>query len=251
MDLKLFFHPSCSASRKLIRSLHRKGLIERIELIDVSNISASGAMRYEVWSVPWLVYRGRAAAMDPIKDEEIVSIVERGEAEVPRHLETAFARAVLHSSYASALVYLHGSIEPVCSEALASAAVRHPFGGPEPEEVIKRVREAEGLLEKLLNDVMITLSMAYLRTLYWTRGLSEASPPSEGELARWLIAFSSIGRAGLPPKPFPDNERMGKLANYIRENFSSILDKVAGEQEEIMEDEEYWRILSSIREHRS
>lgn len=252
MELKLFFHPSCSASRRLIMNLLRRNLLSEIELIDVSNIASSGAMRYEVWSVPWLLYGSRAAAMDPIKDEEIVSIIERREADIPRHLETAFARAVLHSSYASALVYLHGSIEPVCSEALVSAAVRHPFGGPEPSEVILRLREAgQSFLEKLLDDVIPTLSMAYLRAFYWTQDLSDAEPPTDGELARWLLAQASIGRAGLPQKPSVSRERVGRLASYIRENFSPLLEKVAREQEELMNDEDYWEFLRSLEVQRA
>lgn len=244
--IEVFFHPSCLSSKRLIMTLHREGLLTRVRFIDVSNVAGSGAMRFEVWSVPWLVYDGRAAAMDPIKPEEMLGIIERGEADVPRHVETAFVRAVLHSSYASACVYLHGSLEPVLSESLASAAVRHPFGGPSPGEVLERVRRAgPDLLEDLMERSLITLGAAYLRAVFWT-GDSDARPPDEGEVARWLLASVSIGRVGLPRRPIPDPGRVRRLAQHIRDDFSSLLERVSKEQEEVLGDEEYWSVLRGL-----
>ena len=193
----VYFHPTCASSRKLIKGLVERGYSGRVRFVDLTKPVKL------VWSVPWVEFKGKPTATDPVSVEEVVEILE-GRARPPKHVLSAFVRTLIHSMYASSLAYLHRSLEPVMDPEFLSAATRHPLGGAPPEEV-KRVvlsREEE-VLKRYEGDLEYTLAVGYVRYLYWSGGRE----PEERELALWLLTHASFGRVGLPWDPSEVRER--------------------------------------------
>ncbi len=245
--LEIHFHPTCASSYRLVKHLHGAGILGRVRLLDVSLPGPSGAM-YGVWSVPWIVMKGRPVATDPIKPEEVEEFVLTGRMRPPRHTIGAFVRTLIHSMFASALVYLHRSLEPVMDPSFISAAVRTPAGGPDPGGVIDTLRrKEEEVLDRWMGDVAYTLAVGYVRTAYWASGRVRGEPAKE-EVASWLLSTASIGRVGLPWRPGIVSDRVGKLVDLIREGKEELQEKVKREQETILRDDEYWEILRGISE---
>ncbi len=244
VHIDLYFHPTCATSWRVLKFLHREKLLEEINTTDVTMIGPSKSL-YGIWSVPWVTIKGKPAATDPIKPEEVRDILE-GSAAVPRHRASAFIRTVLHSLLASALMYIHNSIKPLLDEGLVSAAMRSPLGGPSPKEVISELEEQENsIVERWLEDTKYTLAMGYVRTLYWVSGGKEEAP-SDREIGTWLLAAASVGRSGLPHKPQLIRDKIRDLTEYVEGNIRSLMEDVKKEQELIMNDEEYWGIVKSM-----
>ena len=244
--VRIYIHPTCMTSYRLVKRLHEDGLLDRVELVDTSMVAPSGVFEKGVWSVPWMEVDGKPAATDPVDPEEAVGIILEGWGQIPSNPAERFMETILHSMYASSLVYIHGSLRPVLSPSLASAALRTPLGGPDPHEALKAVaaREAE-LLERWMDRVMRVLGIGYVRTLWWAAGggHGELEPPSQTQVAVWLLSTAGMGRVGLPWRPYLDSGRIRRLAGFIEKGFKGLLGRVAREQEAIMGDEEYWEIL--------
>ncbi|NOZ88959.1 MAG: hypothetical protein GXO15_03450 [Crenarchaeota archaeon] len=244
----VYIHPTCATSYELVKALAGEGLLDAVELRDTS--SPGPVLRGAVWSVPWILVDGRPAATDPVSAEEAAEIIRGTWSRGVEDPVKAFMETVLHSAYAAALAYLHGSLRPVLDEALASAAVRAPLSGVEPRGVLEAVEaEAERLYGEWEDPIMRALGISYVREAWWASGgtlsrdqLRAAAAPEA--VGAWLIAKASIGRAGLPPRPLPPRERVERLASFIQRAAAGLLNRVRREQEQILGDEEYWRLLA-------
>ncbi len=243
----VYIHPTCATSYELVKTLAAEGLLDSVELRDTSIPGA--VLREAVWSVPWILVDGKPAATDPVSAGEAAEIIRGTWSRDIGDPVKAFMETVLHSAYAAALVYLHGSLRPVLDEAFASAAVRAPLSGVEPRSVLEAVEaEAERLYREWEDPIMRALGIYYVREAWWASGGSlsrdqlraAAAPEAVGA---WLIAKASIGRAGLPPKPLPPRGRVERLASFIQRAASGLVNRVKREQEQILGDEEYWRLL--------
>lgn len=244
--VRIHIHPTCMTSYRLVKKLYEENLLGKVKLVDTSLVAPSRVLESGVWSVPWVSVDGAPAATDPVDPEEVVGIVVEGRAHLPNDPAERFMETVLHSMYASSLVYMHGSLKPVYSHSLASAAARSPLGGPEPGAVLRAVAErGEELLDKWIDAFMRVLGIGYVRTLWWAAGggPGELEPPSQTQVAVWLLSAASMGRVGLPWKPYLDSGKVRRLATFIEKGFKGLLNRVAREQETIMGDEEYWEIL--------
>ncbi len=225
-------------------------LLDHATLVATTDIGPVDALGQRIWSVPWIVIDGKPAATDPIEGDELEEILVQGRGREPLSVEEAFMETVLHSAYATALAYLHGSLQPVLDTALASAAVRSPLTRINPEMVIDIVKaNKEGLYSSWEDKLMRALAVSYVRELWWaSNGFLERSQVEDNatplQVAQWLLAKASIGRNGLPLKPFPDRDRVQKLASFIRRGAAGLLNKVRHEQEKILGDKDYWRLLS-------
>jgi predicted thioredoxin/glutaredoxin len=247
LSTRIVIHPTCAASYEAVKALAREGLLEKVELITAEYPQV--VLHGSVWSVPWILVDGMPAATDPVDPGEVVEIVAGTWQRRLVDPVEAYMSTVLHSAYAAAVAYLHGSLEPVIDEALASASVRSPLSGTEPAKVVEEVKARAGELYRLWEDkIMRALGISYVRELWWaSRGelgrdeLREVSSPLH--VASWLIAKASIGRGGLPGKPLPAREKAEKLATFVRRGAAGLLAKIRREQEKILGDEEYWRIL--------
>ncbi|OWJ54558.1 hypothetical protein Pdsh_05880 [Pyrodictium delaneyi] len=246
----LYIHPTCATSYEVVRHLASKGLLDGVKLVSTSQPGASAVLREAVWSVPWLVVEGVPVATDPVSPKEVESIL-LGEGPLERSDPVQeFMEAVLHSAYAAAVSYLHGSIEPVIDTAFVSAATRAPLRGLDVEEISREIQSRAGELYAEWEDkLMRALGISFVRELWWaSRGelskekLRELASPENVGL--WLIAKASIGRNGLPDKPLPDQERLEKLAGFVQRGAAGLLSRIKREQEKILGDEEYWRLLA-------
>jgi len=231
MGVRVYFHPTCATSWRLIKGLHEEGYLKEVELVDLTKPVKL------VWSVPWVEVDGVPAATDPVKVEEVLDIL-RGRVRPPKKGVTAFVRALIHSTFASSLAYLHDSLRVVLDDDFLKAATRYPFGGAPPEEVKESVlSQEEELLDRYREDLKYTLAVGYVRYLYWSGG----EPDPKGATL-WLLTSASVGRVGLPWKPLEAREKGEDLFKLVKEN-RELYDKVKAEQEAIAEDELYWRIV--------
>jgi len=245
----LYIHPTCATSYEAVKHLAAKGLLDGIRLVSTAEPAASGVLRGSVWSVPWLVVESVPVATDPVAPGEVESIL-LGEGPLRRGDPVEeFMEAVLHSAYAAAVSYLHGSIRPVIDTAFISAATRAPLRGLDVEEVAREVAaRADELYREWEDRLMRALGISFVRELWWaTRGgvtrerLRELAAPET--LGLWLIAKASIGRNGLPDRPLPGPEKLERLASFVARGAAGLLSRVKREQERILGDEEYWRLL--------
>ncbi|MCE4601729.1 MAG: hypothetical protein F7C08_02485 [Desulfurococcales archaeon] len=245
MRVEILIHPTCATSYKVVKHLHSKRLLGKAELAPTS--SPRHAFRARVWSVPWIIVDGIPAATDPVTPEEVESIILEGKAEIPRDPVKAFMEAVLHSAYAASVAVVHGSINPVLDEDLASAALRTPLGGPSPGQL----RIHDTVYMEWSNMLVRALAISLVRELWWaTRG----SPPSLVELGNleaiagtWLLAKASIGRAGLPGDPSSREVKgAGELAEFLSKTYNSLVKRVEREQKMILGDKEYWRLIEDL-----
>lgn len=245
--VRILIHPSCAASYEAVKKLAEEGLLDRVEL--ASTAAPGEAMRLAAWSVPWVLVDGAPAATDPVEPLEVVEIATGTWSRRVEDPVAAFMSAVLHSAYAAAVAYLHGSLEPVLDPALASAAARSPLSGVEPGSVLEAVRgDAARLYAEWEDRLMRALGISFAREAWWASGgrldrealLGLASPEAVGA---WLTAKASIGRTGLPANPVPSRERLERLASFIQRGAAGLVSRVRREQERILGNEEYWELL--------
>lgn len=247
--MRIYYHPTCASSYRVLGELSRRSLLDRVELVRVSHVAPTRALAEEIWSVPWLTDDGGPLATDPIEPEEAASIVELGRARLPEEPVRAFMSAVLASLYASALTYVHGSLRAVASRRFAEAALRSRLGGPDAGELIGTIlREDPALVEDYRGKLMRTLSYGVVRTLWWAGGgVRPEEPPSEREVGLWLLSSASLGRVGLPDAPHTVASRARELAEAVRSDFERLARKVDEEQSAIMHDSEYWALVRRTR----
>ena len=245
--VRMLIHPTCAASYEAVKRLHEEGLLDRVEL--ASTAAPGEAMRLAAWSVPWVLVDGEPAATDPVDPVEVVEIATGTWARRVEDPVAAFMSAVLHSAYAAAVAYLHGSLGPVLDPALASAAARSPLSGIDPGSVLEAVQGEAGRLYTEWEDrLMRALGISYAREAWWASGGSLdrdglralATPEAVGA---WLVAKASIGRTGLPANPVPRREAVERLATFIGRGAAGLVSRIRREQERILGDKEYWALL--------
>lgn len=140
-SVEIFVHRTCPSSARLLEEIKEAGLQERVKIIDTSLLGPAGVLRYNVWSVPWMTVNGKPAAADPISLDEVEAALEGKKLVLEGDYAELFMNTVLHSSFASIQIVVHGSLDPVLDKSLASAAVRPPSSGIEPDVVLSRVKE--------------------------------------------------------------------------------------------------------------
>lgn len=246
----LIIHPTCSSSYKLILELHSSGLLAKLKVFIASE--PVYAEKYFAWSVPWLVVRDTPAAADPIILEEVKAAI-RGEALDPRNPVEAVKEALLHSGYALSVVATWGDLSPVVTPGFVSAATRAPLTGVSVADAVHVIKEKSSeILRELGGSIYRALAVIFTRDAWW----ASSGELTEDELRAvatplfikaWLLARASIGRVGLPGDPRRVSREVAEfIANFVSRNAKGLLSKVRSEQEKILGDKEYWRILSEI-----
>ncbi|RUM47267.1 MAG: hypothetical protein DSY37_03185 [Hyperthermus sp.] len=248
----VYIHPTCLASYRLIKHLHSRGLLERVEVVSTAN-SMQHVLANRVWSVPWIVVDGEPAATDPVEPLEAEAIITGAWSPTSsKGVEEAFMEAVLHSAYASSIAYVHDGLEAVVDPLLVSAAVRAPLRKVMVEDVVDRLRaKSRELWEAWRDKIMRALGISFVREYWWARGgRLEAdelrSSVNTAVIGLWLIAKASLGRSGLPSNPVPRRELVEKLARFVLRGAAGLVARVEREQNTILADSEYWRLLGSL-----
>lgn len=200
--VQILVHKTCPSSSRLLSELRSLGLEGKVEVIDTTLLGPSEALRRGVWSVPWMLVDGQPAAADPISVEEVKAALEGKRVRVEGDPAQMFMETVLHSSFASVQVVVHGSLDPVLDWSLASAAVRAPLSGINPDYVISDVeRRKSELYSEWIDKLSRMAAMAVARMLYWAKGSltrEDLESVDESLVSAILLSLASIGRAGIP-----------------------------------------------------
>ncbi len=249
--VRLLIHPTCASSYEVVKHLEAKGLLGRVELI-VADRPDIG-LRYGAWSVPWFVVGWEPAATDPVTPQEAEAMVLGDILSLPEDPVESFMKAVLHSAYASSLVAVWGSLDPVLDDDLVSAAVRAPFTGISPSRVLAEIRDSiSELYEKWIEMIYRALGVSFVREVWWsTKGsitpeeLSQLAKPAV--IGAWLLAKASIGRVGLPSNPYGRVSRAARfISEFVSKNSRGLLNKIKKEQDIILSDKDYWNIIGKF-----
>ncbi|QOR94678.1 hypothetical protein IMZ38_01710 [Thermosphaera chiliense] len=250
--VELVVHPTCFSSYRLLKTLSEKGLLNRLRIL-VADKPGVGFEK-KAWSVPWLLVNGEPAAADPLEPWEVEAVLEGRGLQPPGDLAESFMTSVMHSSYASSLVVLWGSLEPVLDKGFAKAVYRAPLTHVDVDKALEKVREKAGeLYDEWVDKLRRTLAVAFTRELYWfsnrkltADSLVQASRPEV--IGAWLLAKASIGRVGLPPNPLGAGAvNAGEISSFISKGAKGILNKVENEAEALFNDKEYWLMISRLK----
>ena len=243
----LVIHPSCPVSRRVVLRLADEGLLENIELLDARDPRI--VFEYGVWSVPWLMINGIPAATDPLQEDEIVAILRGGEVPAREPLD-AFSDALIHSSLAAAIALINDNPLLVVDRGLVSAALRAPVTHADVDRAMQVVidRLPHVWKEGLKDKVARALGVSFVRELYWARGgitreeLIEAV--KAGAVRIWLLGKASIGRGGLPWRPYRDIMVVAEpIERFVVRGAIGLIKRVEKELKELEEDSRYWKLL--------
>ncbi|MEN2999780.1 MAG: hypothetical protein ABDH61_04315 [Acidilobaceae archaeon] len=234
--ITVYVHSTCYSSYHLVKELKGK-LLRGLEFKVLR--SPQAPLSRGIVSVPWVEVEGLPAATDPLAAEEVEQMASGNYAPSIGRPEEAFVRALVSSSFSSSVSLLHGDIAPALSHNFVRAALRSPFSGLDEREVfMELLRSSKALYESVEAKIARTVSMAYVRELYWAGGREARA--DKVAFYSWLLAKASIGRAGLPLNPMRRNERGVELALSILEGEGErLMEKVAREQSTIYGDKEY------------
>lgn len=247
MRAVLVIHPSCPVSRRVVLKLADEGLLDSVELLDARDPRT--VFEYGVWSVPWLIVNGVPTATDPVSEDEVVSLLRGGEVPVRSPLE-AFSDALIHSSFASAVALVNDNPLLVVERGFVSAAVRAPATRIDVDRAVQVIMERlPGAWEEGLKDkVARALGVSFVRELYWARGgvtreeLIEAV--KGGAVRLWLLGKASIGRGGLPWRPYRDIATVAEpVERFVERGAVGLIRRVERELKELEGDSRYWKLL--------
>ncbi len=228
VTVEIFVHKTCPSSAKLLNEIKEAGLQEKVKIIDTSLLGPAGVLRYNVWSIPWMMVDGEPAAADPVSLEEVKAALEGKKLVLEGDYTQLFMNTVLHSSFASVQIVVHGSLNPVLDESLASAAVRSPLSGVEPDVVLNQVREhADKLYNRWIDSISRVAGMAVARMLFWAKGSltkDDLASIDESLVSAILLSLASIGRAGIPI-PVKPKEAL-RVTRFLRRGAAGLAKRI-------------------------
>ena len=67
-EVKLYIHPYCLSSYKVVKSLIREGIVNKLTIIS-TEFSIKDVFSRQIISVPWLVIDNIDVATDPLEPE--------------------------------------------------------------------------------------------------------------------------------------------------------------------------------------
>lgn len=247
--VEVFIHPTCISSYYLVKGLAERSLLNKLVLYVACD--PSYALKRGAFSVPWVVVDGVPTAADPVSVDEVELIIE-GRSLEPLDPFTAIKNTILHSGYLSSIVALWGSLKPVIMVDVISIATRSHLTRVDVHEALRAVlAKGEELYKELVGQVTRSLAVNFTRELFWASNgaLDEKTLKSTATplvIRAWLIAKASIGRVGLPSRPWKAGEEVAKeVANFIQRGSKRVLNKVKEEYTVITSDEDYWRVIKT------
>ncbi|AEM39804.1 hypothetical protein Pyrfu_1951 [Pyrolobus fumarii 1A] len=247
MRIVIVIHPTCASSYRLVKTLAKERLLDRVELVDATDPRT--LLRYGAWSVPWVVVNGVPAATDPVEPEEVAAMIRGEYKPETREAREAFRDAVIHSAFAASIAFLNDRLDLVVEPGFVSAALRAPYTHVDAERAAQEIlANAKELWREIRDMVARALGVSFVRETWWSRGGNLTQDEllklvDSGAVRLWLVAKASVGRSGLPWDPRVVNERATPIEGFVRRGATGLLRKVEREQKEILGDEEYWRIL--------
>jgi predicted thioredoxin/glutaredoxin len=106
-----------------------------------------------------------------------------------------------------------GSLEPVLTRDVVSIAVRAYLARASVDEALNAISARSGELYRELSELVTrSLALGFVRESFWAGGglLDEETPRSTTSplvVRAWLLAKASMGRVGLPSKPWRAGEQ--------------------------------------------
>lgn len=249
--VEILIHPTCGSSYRLVKDLGGRGLLDKVRITVADE--PRYALGYGVFSVPWVTLNGVPVAADPVDAKEVEALVT-GSRLGPRDPVEAVKKTILHSNYLSAVVALWGSIDPILTKEVVAVATRAYVTGANVDDVLKIVSEKRGELYKELEEPLVkALAVGFVRELFWASSaeldeekLKAMSTPVAVRL--WLIAKASVGRVGIPSKPWATAREVSqRISDYIQRSASTILARIREEYTKIANDEEYWSVIEKAK----
>ncbi len=245
--MRVFIHPTCAASYRLVKYLAEKGKLDSVELVDVSDPRV--VIRWGALSVPFVVYEGSPVAADPLEPREVEEMIEGVYRPVVEDAIDAVRDALIHSSFAAAVALLNDNPVLGLTRELVAAAIRAPFSALDPERVLQEVYSRRESLWGAWRDMVArALGVSFVRETWWGLG-GDLDPDRlrtlvrEGAVRVWLLGKASIGRAGLPWDPRRASRAVTLVERFVEKGAVGLLKKIRAEQETILTDEGYWRLL--------
>ena len=247
--VEVFIHPTCISSYHLVKGLLERRLLDKLVLHVACD--PSYALKRGAFSVPWVVVDGVPTAADPVSVDEVESIIE-GKPLEPLDPVTAIKNTILHSGYLSSVVALWGSFKPVVTVDVISIATRSYLTRVDVYEALRAVSaKGEELYRELIGQITRSLAVGFTRELFWASNgaLDEETLKSTATplvVGAWLIAKASVGRIGLPSRPWKAGKEVAiEVANFIQRSSKGLLNKVKEEYTVIASDEDYWRVVEA------
>ncbi|MGC8568400.1 MAG: hypothetical protein ACP5LW_00120 [Nitrososphaeria archaeon] len=233
----VYYHPACYTSYTFLRAV--RDLELDIELVNLSN-DLSLAIIKRILTVPLIEISGRYVYGGPINLDLAIRLLKEGRAElrVADPLES-LGIALVDSSAASSIVVTSGSLEQILKfEDFIKAATGlelDPEGNEKLEQMKNILRDGEAsrnFIEKWRPKMIATLVYNAVRERLY---LGYPADITEDDAALWLIAKSSIGRAGVP---FWDRVQLIKssareMVQYYEQRKEKITEKLRREIDEI------------------
>ncbi len=233
----VYYHPACYTSHNLLKAV--RDLELDIELVNLSN-DLSLAIIKRILTVPLIEISGKYVYGGPINLDLAIRLLKEGRAElrVADPLES-LGMALVDSSAASSIVVTSGSLEQILKfEDFIKAATGlelDPEGAEKLEQIKEILHDSEAsrtFIEKWRPKMIATLVYNAVRERLY---LGYPADITEEDAALWLIAKSSIGRAGVP---FWDRVQLIKssareMVQYYEQRKEKITEKLRKEIDEI------------------
>ncbi|MCI4435896.1 MAG: hypothetical protein JHC33_03690 [Ignisphaera sp.] len=244
--VEMLIHPTCGPSYRLVKDLGGRGLLDKVRIIVADE--PRYALSYGVFSVPWVTLNGV-----PVDAKEVDALIT-GSGLGSRDPVEAVKKTILYSNYLSSVVALWGSVDPILTREVVAVATRAYVTGANVDDVLKIVSEKREELYKELEEPLVkALAVGFVRELFWASSaeldeekLKAVTTPITVRL--WLIAKASVGRVGIPSKPWATAREVSqRISDYVQRNASIILARVREEYTKIVSDEEYWSIIEKAK----
>lgn len=249
----LYIHYTCFSSYGIIKLLKALGLLHDIRLVDVG-LDPGAAIKDSVISVPWLTIGGSAIATDPLEPQLVVDAVKNNDLRAygPNSVSDAINKlkaSIVASSYASCIILSHNTISPLLSCGFLEVASRIRLGRVDVEKLKGEVRLVESqILDEIRDDCVRVAAKNLVRELYWL-GVDVMRAVRELDLrqvSQWLLAKSSVGRAGIPLDMGNIKSSSELILQEIKKDGQRYVDSVTREQDTISKDEEYMSVVRDL-----
>ena len=249
-NITLYVHPTCFSSYGLVKLLKALDLLGSLRIINVES-DPGLALKEQVISVPWLSLNGVAVATDPLEPQLVVDAIKGNDLSkyAPEDINDAiekFKQGVIASAYASSVLLTCESLAPLISCGFLEVASRVRLGRAKLTELVNHVKSAEPkITEEIKGDCVKVAAKNIIRELYWLgldlyKAIEELN---EQQVSLWLLAKSSIGRAGIPLNTGGILSSAKLILEEISAEKERYIKSVIKEQKTILSDEGYLRLI--------
>jgi predicted thioredoxin/glutaredoxin len=240
----------------VVKHLIKKELIDNVELIDTSKV-LNDVLTKSIISVPWIEVNNQAIASDPIHPEFAEYLITGNKDKLSKYLPNdvdeaveEFKRGLLASSYASSVILIHNSLDPILRSDFPIISSKLRLTSIKSDDLLIKLNARHS---KILDDIkpksIRILTRNFVRESYLINNeVDEAYflNIDAGVLATWLLAKASVGRAIMPTEPEKLLSLGNRMKEILQERARDYLNDVLNEQKMIRNDKEYLSILLNI-----